>query len=386
MRPHACVVAVLAALSLVGRAAEVSVVRVPDGGFKASAAVDAAGALHLVYFKGEPSGGDAFYVTSRDGGASFSKPLRVNSQPASVLGASSARGPHLALGKEGRVHVLWPGSSKAQPRAPLNPAMPTSSPYNGTPLLYARLDGATFTPQRNLMRRTTALDGDSAIAADSTGRVYVAWHAIKPDGSARGESDRAVWLARSSDGGATFDEETNVLPEATGVCACCALAMSAAPDGRVAILYRVATAQTHRGMRLLQSRDRGETFTASQLDDWEIAMCPMSTAALLPVRDGFLGAWENAGRISLAALPASTSSPLDGGKNCKHPALATNSSGERLLAWTENTSFGRGGDVAWQLFDTAGRPLGDRGRATGLPGHGSVAAVAFPDGRFAVIF
>ncbi|MEQ1932042.1 MAG: HipA domain-containing protein, partial [Parvularculaceae bacterium] len=48
--------------------------------------------------------------------------------------------------------------------------------------------------------------------------------------------------------------------------------------------YRVATAQTHRGMRLLLSRDRGATFTGKQLDEWQIAMCPMSTAALLSAR------------------------------------------------------------------------------------------------------
>src|SRR4051812_608886 len=117
MRLLLLAIAILLAAS--APAADVNVVRVPSGGFKASAAVDSAGTLHLVNFSGSTSGGDLFYVTSRDAGASFSPPLSVNSQTGSALGASSARGPHLALGREGRVHVLWPGSAKAQPRGPL---------------------------------------------------------------------------------------------------------------------------------------------------------------------------------------------------------------------------------------------------------------------------
>ena len=49
-----------------------------------------------------------------------------------------------------------------------------------------------------------------------TGRVYAVWHAIPADGSAKGEEGRAVWLARSDDDGATFADEKNILPEATG--------------------------------------------------------------------------------------------------------------------------------------------------------------------------
>lgn len=370
-------------------AAEVSVVRVPHGGFKAAAAVDSAGTLHLAYFSGPVAGGDVFYVTSRDGGATFSPPLRVNSQPGAAAGGSSARGPHLALGHGGRVHVLYPGSAQAQPRAPLNPFMDRKNRYNGSPLLYSRLDDTqvAFGPQQNLMRRTAALDGDSSLAADGEGRVYAVWHAIPADGSANGEAGRAVWLARSDDDGATFSQEKNILPEPTGACACCGLTASAAKDGSVAILYRVAIENTHRGERLLLSRDRGATFTATQLDEWKLSACPMSTGALLPARGGFLGAWENAGRISISPLPPPSAGDLSGsGANRKHPSLAVDSHGETLLAWVENIGFGRGGDVAWQRYDAQGRPLGEIGHASGLPGHGNVAAAALADGKFAVIY
>ena len=48
----------------------VEVRRVPEGGLEPRVAVDAAGTVHLVYFKGkDPKSGDVFYVRSTDPGA-----------------------------------------------------------------------------------------------------------------------------------------------------------------------------------------------------------------------------------------------------------------------------------------------------------------------------
>jgi hypothetical protein len=366
-------------------AGDVAVRRVPNGGFKASAATDDNGMIHLIYFTGEPSGGDAWYVTSSDSGATFSKPVRVNSQPGSVIGASSSRGPRLALGKD-RVHAIWMGSSKATPRAPLNPAMPADSPFNGTPLLYSQLDPSTgaFTPQRNLMTRTVALDGDSSIAADRKGNVFVVWHAHTPEGKT--ENDRGVWLARSSDSGVSFSEEKNVLPAATGVCPCCGITAQTDANGSVAILYRAATETVNRGMRLLLSEDRGESFKLTPVDEWKLSMCPMSTAALIGTSGGFLGAWENDGKIGFGSLNGNSMRQLSGKAPRKHPTLAVNRKGESLLAWAEGIGFGKGGAVGWQLFDANGKPIGSEGHAENLPGHGNLAAVALADGTFAVIY
>lgn len=384
--------AAVIALALIGAerlaASDVVVRRVPNGGFKASAAVDSAGRLHLVYFKGEPSGGDAYYVTSKDGGATFAEPIRVNNQPGCVLGMSSSRGPRLALGKDGRVHAIWMGSSKAMPRAPLSPALPADSPFNGIPLLYANFDEAkgAFTEPRTLMTKTVALDGESAIVADQGGNVYVVWHAQTPEG--KGEQDRGVWIARSGDNGVTFSEETNVLPEKTGVCPCCALTAQIAEDGSLAIVYRGATETVHRGMRLLHSQDRGQTFKLSTLDDWKLSMCPMSTAALIANGKGFFGAWENDGRLGFGKLPGAAFGQIAQSAPLKHPSLAINKDGSKiLLTWTEGISFGKGGAVGWQLLKPNTAPASQPfGYAEGLPGHGNVAAVALADGTFAIIY
>src|SRR5438132_3465344 len=125
----------------------VALVSTPGHGIQPQAAMDAKGNLHLIYFHGEPGGGNLEYVRRDAGKKEFSKPLRVNSQEESAIATGTIRGGHLALGKNGRVHVSWNGSSKAEPR----------NPSAGSPMLYARLnDSATaFEPQRNLMTQSS---------------------------------------------------------------------------------------------------------------------------------------------------------------------------------------------------------------------------------------
>jgi len=240
----------------------VAVRRVPNGGMKPSAAVDEAGVLHLVYFGGAPEKGDAFLCHPRaTGGRRFPRRCEVNSQRDSVLGVSSIRGPKLALGRNGRVHVAWNGSSVATPKGPLNPAMPATVRSTALPCSTRGwpMTGNRFEPQRNVLQLACALDGGSDLAADREGRVFVVFHGQLP--GAKGEAERAVFVAASTDDGRTFAAEKNVLPEPTGVCACCALAARTAPDGALAILYRGATESVHRGMHLLVSRDHGASFT-----------------------------------------------------------------------------------------------------------------------------
>ena len=116
----------LCALSIHARAAEidpsrkVTLTRVPNGGIQPQVAVDAAGAVHMVYYRGDPGHGDLYYVRSRDGGATFSTPLQVNSQPGSAIAVGNIRGAHIAVGKtvgnNVRVHVAWNGRASCRER------------------------------------------------------------------------------------------------------------------------------------------------------------------------------------------------------------------------------------------------------------------------------
>src|SRR5437588_11800583 len=77
---------------------KVRLLRVPDRGIQPQAAVDAKGTVHLIYYKGDAMRGDVFYVYSGDG-VRFSKPIRVNSHPKSVIAMGNIRGAQLAVGK-----------------------------------------------------------------------------------------------------------------------------------------------------------------------------------------------------------------------------------------------------------------------------------------------
>lgn len=371
----------------------VEVLRTPDGGIQPQAAVDTKGTLHLIYFKGDPGRGDIFYVHSSDDGKTFSRPLRVNSQIGSAIALGTIRGAQIAIGKNGRVHVAWNGNEIALPRGPLDPELPSKIPYNGTPMLYARLNdsGAAFEPQRNLMTRTFGLDGGGSVAADSRGHVYVAWHG-KTYGARAGEAGRQVWVARSTDDGKTFAPETPANSEPTGACGCCGLRIFAASNGNVYLLFRSATKSTHRDVYLLVSKNTGRSFEGGIIDRWEINACPMTSMSLTEGAGRVLAAWQTQEEVYYASIGpdrinASPPVPAPGkGRNRKYAFAAANPHGETILVWTENTSWGNGGSLAWQVFDGTGQPEGERGSAPNVPTWSFGSAFVRRDGAFGIVY
>jgi hypothetical protein len=118
----------------------------------------------------------------------------------------------------------------------------------------------------------------------------------------------------------------------------------------------------------------------------------MSSEALVEGPNGVLAAWETQGQVKFARVEPQSlkvSAPVSApgsGPNRKHPVLAVNARGETLLAWTEGTGWNKGGTLAWQLYDSAGKPVGAVGRAEGgIPTWGLAAAAAKPDGGFLLL-
>ena len=382
----------LAGCSQPAEPTDVTLLRVPAGGIQPRV-VQGDGVLHLLYYAGENTSGNLFYTTSRDNAATFGEPVRVNSQAGSALSGGTIRGGEIALGADGRIHVAWNGSGVAQPKGPLNPEQPADSPYNGTPLLYSHSDGqGGFTEQRNLMQYTFALDGGGTVAADGEGNVYAAWHASAP-GSAPAEAGRQLYLARSTDDGETFGEETAISDAALGACGCCSAHLFAGDGGKVAAWYRTARAIENRDGFLLASTDYGETFKNSMLQRWQISSCPMSSASFSQGPAGLLVSWETDGQVWFAPIDVESGAmtaepiPAPGEKSArKHPSLAQNGKGEILLVWTEVGGWGKGGTVHWQIYDKSGEALELRGSAEGVPAWSFATAMALPDGMFAVMY
>jgi hypothetical protein len=364
----------------------VELVGVPNGGIQPQAVMDAAGALHLIYFKGEPGSGDLFYVRRSAGGATFSAPIRVNSERGSAIAIGTVRGGQMALGRGGWVHVAW-NAARPVERPLSRTRRGTGSDEKHTPMWYARLPpgAAAFEPQRAIGEHTRHLDGGGSIAADARGRVYVVWHAA---GLTDGESDRRIYVARSADDGRLFESEEAFAPDG-GLCGCCQLETLAEADGRLQILYRAAGGNVHRDAMWLTVGPKG-ALPAVRLQEWSLPACPMTTFAMAFTRTGILAAWETQHQIHTATLdPArrtfSNVAALAGTAIRKHPSIAVNKAGERLIAWTEGTAWARGGTLAWEVQDRNGVRLARAVNAGPVPAWSLVSAIASPDGSFVVV-
>jgi hypothetical protein len=386
-KPLLVVLAAVAVLAVTPRArqhAEITLIRVPHGGIQPQAVMDGA-TLHLLYFSGDPKAGDLFYVRSADFGSTWSEPLRVNSEPGTALAIGTIRGGQMAIGRNGRVHVAWNGSSLVEANGPLNP----ESGKRGAPMLHSRLNdsGTAFEPERSLMTRTFGLDGGGTVAADSSGNVYVAWHGKEP-GAAAGEAGRQVWIAVSSNDGKTFAAEQPAWNQPIGACGCCGMAMLADTKGVIWALFRSATENVHRDVYQLRSTDHGRTFDGRKLHTWDINACPMSGMGFAEGAGGVVGTWETGGQVYFEELTKANAAPVSApgeGKDRKHPRVAIAPDGNILMVWTEGTGWQRGGSLAWQEFDDKGKPGIEHGTAPGVPTWSFGAVVAKPGG-FVIVY
>jgi hypothetical protein len=260
------------------------------------------------------------------------------------------------------------------------------------PMWYTRINdaGTAFEPERNVIQMAYGLDGGGSLAADNAGDVYVVWHASAP--GTEGEANRRVWIARSTDDGATFEREKPVWDRATGACGCCGLNAFADRKGTLYVLYRSATEIVHRDMYLMVSKDHGQTFEGTDVSKWNVGYCVMSSEAFAQGPVGVLAAWETEkqayyGRVDPATGKMSTPVAAPGaGDNRKHPAVAGNAQSETLFAWTEGMGWKKGGTLAWQVYDKSGQATAEHGKVAGVAVWSLVAAFTRPDGGFTIVY
>jgi hypothetical protein len=173
-----------------------------------------------------------------------------------------------------------------------------------------------------------------------------------------------------------------------GACGCCGLKALFDRAGTLNVLYRAATDRKHRDTTWLAIRG-GAASTPVRVHPWELEACPMSTYALADAGKEVVAAWETAQQIYSATLDPSTGSVRDltavpGTGSRKHPTIAANAAGDRLLAWTEGTAWKRGGTFAWRITNRTGAELARSADAGPVPVWGLVSAVAISDGSFVI--
>ena len=89
--------------------------------------------------------------------------------------------------------------------------------------------------------------------------------------------------------------------------------------------------------------------------------------------------WEVSDRRTFGAVSA-----MAGTAKRKHPSIAVNAAGDRLIAWAEGTAWARGGSVAWALRNQRGEQTDYAANAGGVPVWGLVSAIARPNGMFVI--
>src|SRR5262249_1176512 len=143
--------------------------------------------------------------------------------------------------------------------------------------------------------------------------------------------------------------------------------------GTLFVLYRSASEVIHRDMYLLASADKSSSFQGERIHPWEVGTCPMSSMAFTESSTNTVAAWETDGQVYWSPIVPHAKkrfSPIAAPGNAqgrKHPVVAGNVAGEIILVWTEGMGWNRGGSLAWQVFDKAGKPTEVRGRAGGVP-------------------
>jgi hypothetical protein len=134
---------------------------------------------------------DIAFSLSRDGGRTFSDPVRVSEDRWSLAGCPDD-GPAIAIDGRGAVHVVWP-------------TMLPGEPAQGA-IFYARTtDGRTFTPRVRVPTLGGRKPSHPQIAVDPSGRIAIAW-----DESLDGARVAAVRFVESDAGGPEFSSDVRL--------------------------------------------------------------------------------------------------------------------------------------------------------------------------------
>jgi hypothetical protein len=393
MKPHAFILTSIALSVTVCDAVTVITQKTPHGGIQPRAILDSKGDLHLIYFKGEPMGGNVFYIKQKKSSDSWTNPVRVNSISNSVVAVGTMRGAQIALGKNGRVHVAWNASptytkSQKKPEQTGDGKKHKHDPRDNRFMFYTRLNdaGTAFEKQRNVITRTFGLDGGGTVAADATGNVFVIWHGLEK-GSATDETGRAVYVTHSSDEGKKFSPEQRANKDDTGACGCCGLSAIANGKGGLHITFRSAIKKLERDTYHLVSQGGGANFRSSVVDRWRIQGCPGSSFALTQSPSGIIGSWETRRQVFFSKLQEKSEHITAPGKPSgrKNPSLAVNAKGEVLLTWNQGGGWRQRGSLGWQAYDETGKPLKEHGGVpNGIPVWSLASAVVKADGTFVI--
>jgi hypothetical protein len=284
--------------------------------------------LYLLYSARSPNGGaDLWIRSSQDLGDTFSEPMRVNDIEGEVSDHGENSAQLLLSPDQNMLYVVWNGKDP--------------SVAGGSHVRFAR--SSAMAPSWS---KAVTLNDDklpvshsfqgAAVAPD--GAIFVAWLDGREQKSGRTlEGTSALYLARSFDGGQTWEPNTRV---AGDICPCCRVAIGFS-GGKVLVFWRGVEPDQTRDIYVAASPDRGATWSSPRLvarDGWQINGCPHVGPAVAAAHEKLWVVWFTEARNDPAIYAAWTadggasfSEPIrisEGVTDPTHPAVA--SDGERL--------------------------------------------------------
>jgi hypothetical protein len=299
-------VALLLLLSVqIGPAAAGTPNRQPQLGARGNAVAVAYGAGNAIYL-----------AASTDGGTTFGPPVLVSSQGELALGMH--RGPRVAYTRQGIVISAVVGER--------------GKGKDGDVLAWRSLDGGKSwsAPVRVNDAAGSAREGLHAMAFGGRDTLFAAWLDLREKGT-------RIYGATSTDGGASWSANHLVYesPSRT-VCQCCHPSVAMDGSGVILVMFRNAL-EGSRDMYLARSTNGGKTFEQAQKvggGTWKLEACPMDGGGVTVDEKGQAATiWRREGTI-FATRAGDPEKPLGEGRN---PATVATKAGV-YSAWTEGPS------------------------------------------------
>jgi len=285
-------------------------------GFSSSPELAASGDnVHVMWQDTLPSN-DIFVASSTDGGATFGDPINISNSGAPSAGQIAASGDN--------VHVVWMDSASG------NPEIFVASSTDG---------GATFGAPVNVSNTTDGVSSSPQIALSAKGTIHIVWQDTLPSND--------IFVASSTDGGATFGDPVNVSNSGTSSAPSIALA----EDNFYVVWQDIVI----NDIFVASSTDGGATFgdPINISDNSGLSLSPVLATSQSDPSSVFV-AWSDttdSGDVFDVFFAAST----DGGANFKaknvseNPGISSsaqitvNSAGSVFLSWADN-SLGNSND------------------------------------------
>lgn len=289
-------------------------------------------------------GGEVFVASSKDGGVTFSAPVKVAHVPQLMLG--NRRGPRVAA--DGDTITVTAIADEL--------------------IAFTSRDGGRTWSGRVAINDApgSAREGLHDLAGAADGRLFVTWLDLR-------NGAMELWGAESTDGGATWSKNEQIYKSpGKSICECCHPNARFDAEGNLAVMWRNSIDGARDMWIATRARDSDRFGAARKLGagTWKLNACPMDGGAIVVFGDGKFGAvWQRSGDVFF--LGEAGASEINLGKG-RQPVAVLNPE-MPVVIWSE------GANLVVVSGTSGGPPVGR------IAGARFPSVVGVPGGRGVVV-